>query len=181
MTHEMVKAKKRLRPQVAPAGPVRGGFTLLELIMVLLILAIAVALVAPSMGNFARSHQSLETADQLVTLTRFAHTQAASEGTIYRLNLDLRARRFWLSIQDSSGDHPLATSSGQMFDLPQGVDMQCDIAPDPAGKGRIVIHFYPNGRTEPGTIRLANGRSTIQVSCPSASEPFDIVPERGGA
>ena len=140
--------------------------------MVLLIMAIVAGMVAPSFSGFAHGRHSSDTADQLITLTRLAHTQAISEGITYRLNLDLNAGTFWVSTQDASGEHAVATSLGQVFQVPDQVQIQTDIAPDPENKSRIVIHFFPNGRTEPGEIRLSNGHAVIAVTCPSATEGY---------
>ncbi len=157
-----------------------SGFTLFELVMVLLVMAIIVGIVAPSISGFAHGRQSSDTADELVTLARLAQTQAISEGTIYRLNLDLKGGTYWISTQDAAGEHRIMTSSGQTFQVPNDVQIQSDIAPDVSNKSLIVVHFYPNGRTEPGTFRLSNGHAVIAVTCPSPSERYAVA-DSGGA
>jgi len=154
-----------------------SGFTLVELVLVAVVIAIMVGMVAPSFRGFVSGRRSADTADQLVTLTRWAHAQAISEGTIYRLNIDPQAHTYWVSTQDGAGEHIIQTSSGRIFDLPENVQLQTDIAKE---NGRILIRFYPNGRTTSGSLHLADGQETIDVSCPSAAESYAVAPRKGG-
>src|SRR3972149_3661562 len=64
------------------------GFTLLELILVMVILSTVLAMAAPSLRGFFASRQIQDAAAQILALTQFARSQAVSEGTTYRLNFD---------------------------------------------------------------------------------------------
>jgi type II secretion system protein H len=73
------------------------GFTLLELIVVMVILATVLALAGPSLRGFFGSRQLPDTAAQILALTQFARSQAISEGIIYRLNFNTSKREYWLT------------------------------------------------------------------------------------
>ena len=80
---------------------IKGGFTLLELILVMVILSTVLAMAAPSLRGFFGSRKTNDTASQILSLTQFARSQAISEGIIYRLNFDTRERTYWLTAQKS--------------------------------------------------------------------------------
>ena len=182
----------------------RAGFTLLELVVVMAIMAIIVGMAAPSLRGFAAGRQSVNAADQLVTLTRWARSQAIADATTYRLNLSTQDGTFWVTAQDAGGFHKVATSLGQVFHVPQGMRMTVTIdqAAPPPGQGTgstslsaaattlvastagtVVpsVDFHPDGRTDPGTISLNDGRHTIEITCLSAAENYKIAPAKGGS
>lgn len=59
---------------------VRRGFTLIELCLVLTLLAVAAALIAPALSNFMRSRTLDAEARRMLSLTRAAQSRAVSEG-----------------------------------------------------------------------------------------------------
>src|ERR1041385_6637144 len=77
-----------------------SGFTLLELVMVMVIFCIVMALAAPSLRGFWAGRQTRDAADQILTLTRWASSQAAADSQVYRLNLDTEARTYVVTSQD---------------------------------------------------------------------------------
>jgi prepilin-type N-terminal cleavage/methylation domain-containing protein len=103
------------RPQSARAT----GFTLLELILVMLILSTVLAMAAPSLRGFFGSRQAQDTAAQMLALTQFARSQAISEGVVYRLNFDPKDRVDWLTAWKSGAFEELETEFGQVFTLPR--------------------------------------------------------------
>lgn len=155
-----------------------GAFTLLELVLVLLILAVMAGLVAPSLRGFATGRQTTHTASQLVALARWARSQAIADGTTYRLTLDPAAGTFCVTVQDGAGARPTGTSLGRVFTVPDGVRLECDA---PLDQGQQVIRFFANGRTEPATIRLRDASKVVEVSCPSATESYRIAAAKEGA
>ena len=80
------------------------GFTLLELILVMVILSTVLAMAAPSLRGFFASRKTHDTAAQILALTQFARSQAISEGIVYRLNFDTRQRTYWLTAQQAGGE-----------------------------------------------------------------------------
>jgi type II secretion system protein H len=59
----------------------RYGFTLIELILVLTLLAIAASLITPALSKFMRGRALDSEARRLLSLTRAAQSRAVSEGT----------------------------------------------------------------------------------------------------
>src|SRR3982751_6505543 len=108
--------------------PGRSAFTLLELILVLVVLAIVVAIAVPSLRNFAEGRGAEECAGQIVNLANYARAKAISDGVVYRLNVDVAAGRFWLTRQlpDGISFEELGDDMGQIVAVPDGVTLQWD-------------------------------------------------------
>lgn len=104
----------------SPLHAVRG-FTLIELVLVLLILSIAMGVVAPSLNNFLNGRKSTNATNQIVALARHARSQALSEGKVYRLNVDTTSNQFWIDAQDGANFSDVLTEHGQRYKLPDGL------------------------------------------------------------
>jgi type II secretion system protein H len=150
------------------------GFTLLELILVMLILSTVLAMAAPSLRGFFGSRQSQDTAAQILALTQFARSQAISEGVVYRLNFDTKDRVYWLTAWKSGTFEELETEFGQIFTLPK--DMAMELEDVEEEDGDVYVEFTPQGTITPATIRLIDRRGgALEVTCPTVTESFSIV------
>jgi len=77
------------------------GFTLIELILVMTILAIAVSITAPALANFFRGRTLDSEARRLVGLTRQGQSRAVSEGVPVELWLDSAHNTYGLETEPS--------------------------------------------------------------------------------
>ena len=161
-----------------PRHPTRpAGFTLLELILVLAVLAIAAAMAAPSLRQFGRGRGAGDCAAQIVALTHYARTQAVTDGAVYRLNLDPASGTFWLTVQRAGFFESLGNEFGRVFTAPEGVTMECDLPPQPDG---LYVEFWPTGRTQPAVIRLTDTSNRVtEVACYYPTERFRVVNSGG--
>jgi type II secretion system protein H len=154
----------------------QSGFTLLELILVMVIICTALALAAPSLNGWARGSKMRNAVDQFVALTQFARTQAVSTGTVHRLQIDGAARTYYVVIQDVQGGDqflPLNTEMGRPFSLPDEFSLKMT---DESGQNRDFVDFYPTGRTDPATVQItAPDGETKTIQCPSPTEAFHLV------
>lgn len=83
------------------AVPRPAGFTLIELILVMAILAAVMAVSAPSLGRFFRGRNLDSEAYRLLALTRYAQERAVTEGIPMILWFDIPARRYGLMADPS--------------------------------------------------------------------------------
>ena len=106
----------------------RAGFTLLELVVVLFILALVTALVAPAFSrSFGQAQLKASTRD-LAALCRFARTQAITSQGILEVVLDRRTNSYWLSnvVRTPSArdtEQPLQNLQARIRALPTGVTL----------------------------------------------------------
>jgi type II secretion system protein H len=162
-------------------GNRRRAFTLLELIMVMVVICTVLAIAAPNMRGFWAGMRHRDSANEVCALTQYARSQAISDGTTYRLNIDPNGKQFSLTMLDPSSSTanaqnafvPVTTSLGQNFQTADGV--QVSLTRDDGAPGDHV-DFFPDGRTEPATMHVTQGEKyDIQIVCLSPTERFRIV------
>jgi prepilin-type N-terminal cleavage/methylation domain-containing protein len=150
------------------------GFTLLELVLVMVILSTVLAMAAPSLRGFFASRQTQDAAAQILSLTQLARSRAVCEGTAYRLNLDDKQGEYWLTSQQSGAFEKLKTDFGQVFTLPK--DTVLELEGVEQDQSETFIAFTPQGTTTAATIRLIDRRGqAVVITCPAATESFHIV------
>lgn len=79
--------------------PDRRGFTLIELIFVLVLLSIAAAMVAPRMTGFFRGRALNFEARRMLSLMHYGQSRAVAEGVPVILWLDPKGARYGLRVQ----------------------------------------------------------------------------------
>ena len=112
-----------------PSHPRPTGFTLLEMILVMCIIAILAGVLVPSLSGFAAGRRTSNAATLVLSLANYARTQAVSEGAVYRLNFDDNARTVWLTKQTEGLFQPAKGDWGERQTLPDGVRMVADVTP----------------------------------------------------
>ena len=81
--------------------PGAGAFTLIELIVVMLLLAIAASLVTPKMSSFIRGRTLSFEARRMLSLTHYAQGRAVAEGVPVVLWFDPKNSTYGVEIQSS--------------------------------------------------------------------------------
>lgn len=144
--------------------------------MVLVIVCIALAIVAPNLRGFwsARRHENAAT--QVLSLTQWARTKAITDAMICRLTINSADGTFQLSIMDESGQFvPIEADFGQLFEMPENTRIEMTRGDN---SGVDYVDFYPSGRVDPAIIRITTlGEQEIQIVSESATEPFRIAGE----
>ena len=90
----------------------RAGFTVLELVIVLTVLAILAAMVLPEFGRTYRDAVLRADARKVAAALSLAYSQSVTSGRVHRLRLDGAERRFWLELQDDGGERGFVPSLG---------------------------------------------------------------------
>lgn len=148
----------------------RRGFTLLELVLVMILICTALAVSAPDLRGFSAGSRMKNAAQRLLALTNYARTQSASEGRTYRLVVENNS--CYLSAQEDDQFVQDGTSLGQPFPVPEGVQIQLT-RDDNQGLG--YVEFHPDGRTDPASFRIAYNDLELYVVCPSPAERYHIA------
>ena len=152
------------------------GFTLLELILVMVIISTVLAMASPSLRGFFASRETSDAAAQIVSMTQLARSQAIAEGRIYRLNLDLEQGSYHLTVREGGAFRKLYKEFGRVFLLPD--DTTFELVKDREGEeeSEVYIDFFPQGHTEASTIRLTDRRGDVyEIVCYSSAERFQVI------
>lgn len=173
----------------APAGAARrrqseAGFTLIEIGLVLLIIAIAVALVVPRFRDQSHAELMAHTR-KLATTFRFLQHEAILNGRVYRLNFDLDQQRYFVTSADegAAGDEfggGFTEETGILAKhvvLPNTLQIADVDVPLVSGKlyeGVAFTHFYPDGYVDATVVHLDNGQEvyTLYVDQPLTGRPY---------
>ncbi|MDD5402912.1 MAG: GspH/FimT family protein [Sulfuricella sp.] len=128
------------------SAKIQRGFTLVELLVVMVVMLLAYGLVPPLFSSGVSGTEMKATARQLAAGLRKARSTAISTGRETALALDVEGRRFELS-----GDK-------RVYRLPGKVELtlftaQSELSSDKTG----AIRFYPDGSSTGGRITIAGG------------------------
>jgi general secretion pathway protein H len=160
-----------------PRSGSKSGFTLVELLLVMVVLATIAALATPALRGFTKSRLLPNTALDLVSTARFCQEQAKSEGVLYRLMLDPSGTSWTIMKDDGTGTNFQPIDSKIVpptYTLPEGITLSSDL---PAANGEVYIEFDPTGRSDMGTITLESERVTVRVTSDTPRSGYHIVKE----
>jgi general secretion pathway protein H len=129
------------------------GFTLLEMLVVLGLLALALAVVAPSLGRARLGVMVRSTAYELAANLRATRAAARSTSAEHALTIDLAQRLYWA--EGVVAPRP----------LPRGVAVDVTVPESEritAAAGRI--RFFPDGSASGARLVLHDSRSTASIA-----------------
>ncbi|HEX3358377.1 MAG TPA: prepilin-type N-terminal cleavage/methylation domain-containing protein [Tepidisphaeraceae bacterium] len=149
------------------------GFTLLELVLVLAILAAVMSMAAPTLRGWRQGADLRNCAEGFVAATHWARTRAASNARVYVVVIDAQNGAFAVKIQDGQNLKDSEGEFNQPISVPQGGTIQ---AMNSSRAAVNSIHFYPTGRVEPAVVRIADASGqTLTVECDSPADDFAIA------
>jgi general secretion pathway protein H len=142
------------------------GFTLLELTVVLFIVGLLIATIAPRLGNVGGARLDA-TAKRLAAVVRYLAGEAALQNRPYRLNYDLDKHTYWITTlvatQDGAEFKEDLSPLSRAVQLPPAITF-ADVQAPGVGRvsvGRVYTHFLPQGYTDPTLIHLRDQHSRV--------------------
>ena len=156
--------------------PGHRGFTLLELVVVLMLMAIVLAAAVPSLRGWNRGQRLDNAAEQFLSAARWARSEAISTAAVHRL--EVAGNIYQVLRLEGETYVPVAGEFGHDTLLPEGFYIDL-VRQDESGAS--IIEFYPNGRLTPATVTITAdwGESAI-IASSAAAESFRLVRDDGG-
>jgi len=143
---------------ILPIGkrPTKKGYTLIELVLLTIIIAILVAISTP---QFRKTFTSLElgnTSFNIAKLIGFAQEKAIIERIPYKLIINKDDSTFHIRRQSVDGSKKyirIKEKYGRTFVLPAGLNF----------KNNADIVFYPNGQSDKAVITILGKAKTLKI------------------
>ncbi|MCD5390945.1 GspH/FimT family pseudopilin [candidate division NPL-UPA2 bacterium] len=142
------------------------GFTLLELLVVLAIMALLAGMSAPAISGYLRGARLRGAAKEIASAMRLARTMAITKRDIYTVDFNTNNRQFWVEWNNTiSGT--VDTLVGEVRTLPETIDYDFS-GSDPITFTGNVCSFNPRGGANAGSIYIAdkqgNGKRIVVTS-----------------
>ena len=151
----------------------QAGFSLLELVLVLAVIATMLAIASPTLRNWNRGQQMKHAVIEFMTATQSARTLAISTASVHRLNVDTQNGRFWVTRLVGETFVELGDDLHEMEPLPEHCRIELTKFTDNTG---AYIDFYPTGRVQPARVRIyAEDGSSSSIECLTPAETFRVV------
>lgn len=119
----------------------QGGFTLIELMIALAIIALAMGVAGATLLRSGTGFQVQATSSEVIDLLRQARADAVATGQVQMVEFD-------------GADAVFRSSVAQPVYLPDRIEAKV-ISASSAGRGRVV--FFQNGTSSGGTIEVFSG------------------------
>lgn len=139
------------------------GFSLMELIIVLTILALSISLVASSLSNLSKTVELKAAAKKVSGILRYYRSEAINKGSVYQVLFDPESRA--VKVQSVSLTEPADETGADekkggegvktLYGLPEGVQMKELDFPSPEYPCDLpAVEFYPNGGSNGGSVLI---------------------------
>jgi general secretion pathway protein H len=151
-----------LRRRLAKRGS--GGFTLIELTMVILIISIATAVVVPQLMDIGET-RARGAMRKFQGTVKYLFNETIFRKRSFQLKFDLSKGEYWVEVpkvenaiagQQVESIELKDSFIGKRGEFPKGMKI-LDVQSPRLGKksdGEVTIHFFPNGSVEPATIHF---------------------------
>lgn len=128
------------------------GFTLLEILLVVVIVAIVVTIATPQFRKTLTTVHLVNTTQDIAQFMRFLRVRAHTEKKVYQLKFDLAGARYF--------------NQNETRNIPSGVNIALTQNP---------ISFYPDGSIDKVTIFLFKGKEDFYKDIEKAiNKEFDL-------
>lgn len=135
--------------------PGQGGYTLIELVVVITLISVMFFLAMPRFRDNVLTDQVRKTSRWVITQTRLLKQQAVRDKKDYVLQVDVDADKLWVFASDMEGE-ALEKAEEGAFQLAEDVDI-LDVEFPTRGRlstGQVGIHFYAGGYSDKALIHM---------------------------
>jgi general secretion pathway protein H len=154
---------ENLNPKSEIRNPKSKGFTLIELMVVIVVLGVMMTLIIPQLGNIGDANLK-RSARHLTGMISFLRDEAQAKKKVYRLRFDIQGGKYWaeeftILSKDTAEFKRLQTAmtnEGSLAGQTSFKDVQVGSHPDDP-----YMLFTPDGWVEPAFIHLRNSDDKV--------------------
>lgn len=129
------------------------GFSLIELVIVLIIISLSISLVTPSIARFSKMIELKTAAKKVSGIMRYYRSEAIQQGKVHQVLFDPGLREVRVQSLEPTEEKALKNK----YPLPVGIQIKEVDIPSPQYPADFpAIEFYPNGGSNGGSILLDN-------------------------
>lgn len=155
----------------------RPGFTLIEVMLVVVVLAVALGVAVPNLSVSWQNFGVQKAADDLAYLMRYAQDRAVRADKQLRMNFVVQARSYALTEEsiddrDPSAEkkfQPVAGRWGKLVVLPEAINME---------PTQNSVDFSADGRMSRVRVVLCRQQNCLTVSTQEQSGMVDVLKGR---
>ena len=143
------------------------GFSLIELIVVMILLSLTGALVVPSLSRFSKGVELKGAVKRVAAILRFSRSEAVNQGKVYQVFFDAELRQVRVQPAETEegkaeGEPAEQKPSQKIYIMPPSVQIKEVKAEEPEFPSELpTIEFYPNGGSNGGSILLDGGGGKV--------------------
>jgi general secretion pathway protein H len=153
----------------------KKGFTLIELMVVLIVLSLGIVLLFPSFGRMSQTVELKAAVKKIASILRYYRSEAVQKGLVFQVVFDAETREIRVRPVETERDKAGGEKSEEgtardkeRYLLPEGIQVkEIKIPVSRYSSDLPVIEFYPNGGSNGGSFVLERENSKpyrIQVN-----------------
>ncbi|MFK7788966.1 MAG: Tfp pilus assembly protein FimT/FimU [Phycisphaeraceae bacterium] len=155
-------------------GRTSRGFTLIELVLVMLIIGLLLAIVAPALGGLLRSQRIDQSARIITALLQEARVRSAADAKPYRLVIDTDENTCWLEALTPEGFVRPSSIAGKVLKLEDKLVIELEGGSEEGPF--LFVRVEPDGTGELAQITMTRDGDGKQIAvyCKTPTEPYII-------
>jgi len=127
------------------------GFSLIEVVIVLVIISLSISLVTPSLARFSKMIELKTAAKKVSGILRYYRSEAIQQGKVHQILFDPNLREVRILSLEPTEEKILKN----IYPLPAGIQIKDMSIPSPEYPADFpAIEFYPSGGSNGGSILL---------------------------
>lgn len=151
------------------------GFTLMELMIVVVIIAVMMAVILPSLRGVAENNRLRGSVRELMSLMKYARSEAVFNARTTEVFLDTEKRQYWLDLRTPDPKTGKYNPKGKRTTMERKRTLENDVwfplvsnvqDSNVLDNGIIAVDFYPDGSASPCLITVGNSKNvnyTLEV------------------